>query len=111
MIATYGKVTERPIGLPLVETRGEDREEEGEDEGASFPTSSLSLSLNVLSPQVGTAIGIRGVGVGPLAQLLSQYCSDLCTDQRLALQADALIETCARHRQYQHTCNQESQRT
>jgi hypothetical protein len=97
MVATYGEVTERPIGLP---EEDDDREEDKREEG---PTpSALSLPLSVISPQAGTAIGVRGVCVGPLVQLLSHYCSDLCSDQSLVLQSLALTETCARHRQYQH---------
>jgi hypothetical protein len=93
MMATYGDVTERPIGLPADED--------------SPPQSPLSIQFNVLSPQTGTAIGIRGMGVGPLAELLSQYSNERCSRQLYLLQSQALVESCLRHRQYQYKASKE----
>jgi hypothetical protein len=95
MMATYGDLTERPIGLPADE---------------DYPSqSSLSIQFNVLSSQTGTSIGLRGIGVGPLSQLFSQYSNELCSHQLYLLQSHALIECCLRHRQHQFSVNKERQ--
>lgn len=95
MMAMYGDLTERPIGLP--------------DDEDYPPPAPLSIQLNVLSPQSGRAIGIRGMGVGPLSQLISQYCNERCSDSLYLLQSQALVESCLRHRQYQYHANKERQ--
>lgn len=88
MMATYSQLTEKPIGFP--------------EEEDVIPSQGLRIEFNVISPPSGTSIGIRGVGVTALAQLFSQYCQSLCSNQEYSLQSQALVETCTRHRQYQY---------
>ena len=53
-------------------------------------------------------LGIRGIGVLPLAQLYTIYCQEYCQNRELLYQSMALIESCLRHRQYQYVSTQET---
>lgn len=95
MMATYSQLTELPIGYEV----------DGDADMTSVQ--GLRIELNIISPSSGTLIGIRGVGVGPLAQIYSQFCQNLCGNAQYVLRSQALIETCTRHRQYQYHGNKE----